>query len=104
MNLYLTNGFHGERSVELLQNMKYKTASQVLNAIAEWKKQDHNKELYRIEPYDRFIFYDDCIVVDFGDYYTFIEVTDMTEDEMRDFQDELGIMIKEKQHDSNNAN
>ena len=104
MNLYLINGFHGEHSVELLQNMKYKTASQVLNAIAEWKKQDHNKELYRIEQYDRFIFYDNCIVVDFGDYYTFIEITDMTEDEIKDFKDELDIMIKEKQHDSNNAN
>lgn len=91
MNLYLTNGFHGERSVELLQNMKYKTASQVLNAIAEWKKQDHNKELYRIEPYDRFIFYDDSIVVDFGDYYAFIKVTDMTEDEMKEFKEALDM-------------
>ena len=91
MNLYLTNGFHGERSIELLQNIKYKTAKQVLNAIAEWKKQDHNKELYRIESYDRFIFYDDSIVVDFGDYYTFIEVTDMTEDEMKEFQKELNM-------------
>lgn len=91
MNLYLTNGFHEERSVELLQNMKYKTASQVLNAIAEWKKQDHNKELYRIEPYDRFIFYDNCIVVDFGDYYTFIKVTDMTEDEMKEFKEALDM-------------
>ena len=91
MNLYLTNGFHGERSVELLQNMKYKTASQVLNTIAEWKKQDHNKELYRIEPYVRFIFYDDSIVVDFGDYYTFIEVTDMTEDEMKEFKEALDM-------------
>ena len=91
MNLYLTNGFHGERSIELLQNMKYKTAKQVLNAIAEWKKQDHNKELYRIEPYDRFIFYDDCIVVDFGDYYTFIKVTDMTEDEMKEFKEALDM-------------
>ena len=91
MNLYLTNGFHGERSIELLQNIKYKTARQVLNAIAEWKKQDHNKELYRIEPYDRFIFYDDCIVVDFGDYYTFIEVTDMTEDEMKEFKEALDM-------------
>ena len=91
MNLYLTTGFHGEHSIELLQNMKYKTASQVLNAIAEWKKQDHNKELYRIELYDRFIFYDDCIVVDFGDYYTFIEVTDMTEDEMKEFKEALDM-------------
>ena len=91
MNLYLTNGFHGERSIELLQNIKYKTVSQVLNAIAEWKKQDHNKELYRIEPYDRFIFYDNCIVVDFGDYYTFIKVTDMTEDEMKEFKEALDM-------------
>ena len=91
MNLYLTNGFHGERSIELLQNMKYKSASQVLNAIAEWKKQDHNKELYRIEPYDRFIFYDDCIVVDFGDYYTFIEVSDMLEDEMKECKEALDM-------------
>lgn len=97
MNLYLTNGFHGERTVELLQNMKYKTASQVLNAIAEWKKQDHNKELYRIESYDRFIFYDDSIVVDFGDYYTFIEVTDMTEDEMKEFQEALNMKSYESE-------
>lgn len=97
MNLYLTNGFHGERSVELLQNMKYKTASQVLNTIAEWKKQDHNKELYRIESYDRFIFYDDSIVVDFGDYYTFIEVTDMTEDEMKEFQEALNMKSYESE-------
>ena len=97
MNLYLTNRFHGERSIELLQNMKYKTASQVLNAIAEWKKQDHNKELYRIEPYDRFIFYDDCIVVDFGDYYTFIKVTDMTEDEMKEFKEALDIKSYENE-------
>ena len=89
MNLYLATGFHLEHSIELLQNMNYKTASQVLNAIAEWKKQDHNKELYRIEPYDRFTFYDDSIVIDFGDYYTFIEVTDMTKDEMKEFRDEL---------------
>ena len=91
MNLYLATGFHLEHSIELLQNMKYKTASQVLNAIIEWKKQDHNKELYRIEPYDRFIFYDDCIVVDFGDYYTFIKVTDMTEDEMKEFKEALDM-------------
>ena len=91
MNLYLATEFHGEHSIELLQNMKYKTASQVLNAIAEWKKQDHNKELYRIEPYDRFIFYDDYIVVDFGDYYTFIKVTDMTEDEMKEFKEALDM-------------
>ena len=91
MNLYLATGFHLEHSIELLQNMKYKTASQVLNVIAEWKKQDHNKELYRIEPYDRFIFYDDCIVVDFGDYYTFIKVTDMTEDEMKEFKEVLDM-------------
>ena len=91
MNLYLTNGFHGERSIELLQNIKYKTASQVLHAITEWKKTKHNKDLYRIEPYDRFTFYDDCIVVDFGDYYTFIEVTDMTEDEMKEFQEALDM-------------
>ena len=91
MNLYLATGFHLEHSIELLQNMKYKSASQVLNAIAEWKKQDHNKELYRIEPYDRFTFYDDCIVVDFGDYYTFIEVTDMTEDEMKEFKEALDM-------------
>ena len=91
MNLYLATGFHLEHSIELLQNMKYKSASQVLNAIAEWKKQDHNKELYRIEPYDRFIFYDDCIVVDFGDYYTFIKVTDMTEDEMKEFKEALDM-------------
>ena len=91
MNLYLATGFHLEHSIELLQNMKYKSASQVLNAIAEWKKQDHNKELYRIEPYDRFTFYDDCIVVDFGDYYTFIKVTDMTEDEMKEFKEALDM-------------
>lgn len=91
MNLYLTNGFHGERSIELLQNIKYKTARQVLNAITEWKKTKHNKDLYRIEPYDRFTFYDDSIVVDFGDYCTFIEVTDMTEDEMKEFQEALDM-------------
>ena len=97
MNLYLTNGFHGERSIELLQNIKYKTASQVLKAIAEWKKTKHNKDLYRIEPYDRFTFYDDCIVVDFGDYYTFIEVTDMTEDEMKEFQEALNMKSYESE-------
>ena len=97
MNLYLTNGFHGERSIELLQNIKYKTARQVLNAIAEWKKTKHNKDLYRIEPYDRFTFYDDCIVVDFGDYYTFIEVTDMTEDEMKEFQEALNMKSYESE-------
>ena len=89
MNLYLATRFHLEHSIELLQNMKYKTARQVLNAIAEWKKTKHNKDLYRIEPYDRFTFYDDSIVIDFGDYYTFIEVTDMTKDEMKEFRDEL---------------
>lgn len=97
MNLYLTNGFHGERSIELLQNIKYKTARQVLNAIAEWKKTKHNKDLYRIEPYDRFTFYDDCIAVDFGDYYTFIEVTDMTEDEMKEFQEALNMKSYESE-------
>ena len=97
MNLYLTTGFHGEHSIELLQNMKYKTASQVLNAIAEWKKQDHNKELYRIEPYDRFIFYDGSIVVDFGDYYTIIKVTDMTEDEMKEFKEALDMKSYESE-------
>ena len=97
MNLYLTNGFHGERSIELLQNIKYKTASQVLKAIVEWKKTKHNKDLYRIEPQDRFTFYDDCIVVDFGDYYTFIEVTDMTEDEMKEFHEALNMKSYESE-------
>ena len=97
MNLYLTNGFHGERSIELLQNIKYKTARQVLNTITEWKKTKHNKDLYRIEPYDRFTFYDDCIVVDFGDYYTFIKVTDVTEDEMKEFQEALNMKSYESE-------
>ena len=97
MNLYLTNGFHGERSIELLQNIKYKTASQVLNAIAEWKKSKHNKALYRIEPYDRYTFYDDSIVIDFGDYYTFIEITDMTEDEMKEFQKAFDMKLYESE-------
>lgn len=93
MNLYLTNGFHGERSIELLQNIKYKTARQILNAIAEWKKSKHNQALYKIEDYDRFTFYDDSIVIDFGDYYTFIEVTDMTEDDMKEFNEELDMKL-----------
>ena len=100
MNLYLTNRFHGERSIELLQNIKYKTARQVLNAIAEWKKTKHNKDLYRIEPYDRFTFYDDCIVVDFGDYYTFIKVTDMTEDEMKEFKEALDMKPYESEENN----
>ena len=91
MNLYLATGFHLEHSIELLQNMKYKTARQILNAIAEWKKTKHNKDLYRIEPYDRFTFYDDSIVIDFGDYYTFIKVTDMTKDEMKEFKEALDM-------------
>ena len=68
-----------------------------MKAIAEWKKTKHNKDLYRIEPYDRFTFYDDCIVVDFGDYYTFIEVTDMTEDEMKEFQEALNMKSYESE-------
>ena len=97
MNLYLTNGFHGERTIELLQNICYKTPNQILNAIAEWKKSKHNKDLYRIEPYDRFTFYDDSIVVDFGDYYTFIEITDISEDEMNEFQEELNMKLYESE-------
>ena len=68
-----------------------------MNAIAEWKKTKHNKDLYRIEPYDRYTFYDDSIVIDFGDYYTFIEITDMTEDEMKEFQKAFDMKLYESE-------
>ena len=38
--------------------------------------------------------------VDFGDYYTFIEITDISEDEMNEFQEELNM----KQYESKENN
>lgn len=84
MKLYLTNHMFGDRIKQIgdeTENVKT-----ILEYVYCWKNDEENKKNFKIEPYGRLIFEDTEIVIDFGDYCTFMLITDVDETAKDQFQ------------------
>lgn len=62
----------------------------MMDIVNEWKESLEAKANYKIEPYNRIIFYDDYIMIDFGSYSYFIRI-DMDADEYEAYKRTLNI-------------
>lgn len=58
----------------------------ILEYMTFWKGNLENQKKYKIEPYDRIIFHEKSLIVDFGDYSTFFEITDVNDDLKEQFK------------------
>lgn len=84
MKLYLTNHMFGDRIKQIgdeTENVKT-----ILEHVYCWKNDEENRKNFKIEPYDRLIFKDTEIAIDFGDYCTFMLITDVDEAAKDQFQ------------------
>lgn len=61
-------------------------AKKIFEYVFYWKNDEENRKKFKIEPYDRLIFRDNEIAVDFGDYYTFMLITDVDTTAKNNFQ------------------
>lgn len=84
MKLYLTKGMFG-KPIEEIGNESNKVKT-IIEQMTYWKQDEKNKSLYKIESYDRLIFGENSIVIDFGDYSYFLEITDVNEDLKEQFK------------------
>ena len=73
MEVWLTRGMFGEKSEKLAGDAK--TGAEALAAIHEWKNREAGKGAYKVERYDRFLFGEEGVAVDFGDYSSFFLIT-----------------------------
>lgn len=83
MKLHLTRGMFGDKIVEI--GTETENVKTVLEHIFAWKNDDVNKRQYKIESYDRLVFGNSQIAIDFGDYATFFLVDDVSEEQKRQF-------------------
>ena len=72
MTLTITKGMGG-RKVELIGKYTSKEVSKMENDFAKWKKSKDAQKKYRIQWYDRVLFFNEKrqLVIDFGDYAYF---------------------------------
>lgn len=83
MKLHLTRGMFGDKIAEI--GTETENVKTVLEYIFAWKNDDVNKRQYKIEKYDRLVFGNSQIAIDFGDYATFFLVDDVSEEQKRQF-------------------
>lgn len=83
MKLYLTKGMLGDRIKQIGDETD--KVKRILEYLTFWKQDEGNRKKFKIESYDRFIFHEKSLVIDFGDYSNFLEVSDMTEDLKKQF-------------------
>ena len=72
MTLTITKGMDGKR-VETIGKFKANEIDKMDNAFEKWKKAKKTNEKYRVQWYNRVLFYPDKrkLVIDFGDYSYF---------------------------------
>ena len=75
MKIELTDGMAG-KAIKVLGTAE--TAAEAMAAIESWKSLASTLNRYKVEPYNRIIFdkEHDVVIIDFGDYSTFIQVSD----------------------------
>lgn len=85
MKIDLTSGMFG-KAVESLGTAE--TAADAMKIVENWKSLDESNDCYRIEPYNRMIFDNErsIVIIDFGDYSTFIQISDIAGDMMEQFR------------------
>lgn len=85
MTIDLTNGMFG-KVVSHLGTAA--SAAEAMKIVEGWKSLDANVEHYKIEPYNRLIFDSErsAVIVDFGSYETFIQISDIDGDIMEQFR------------------
>ena len=84
MKLYLTKGMLGERFKQIGDETD--KVKKILEYMSFWKKDEENRKRFKIEPYDRIIFHENSLVVDFGDYANFFEIIDVNDDLKEQFK------------------
>lgn len=84
MKIELTEGMAG-KAIKVLGTAE--TAADAMVVIKNWKALDSTHKSYKVEPYNRFIFdkEHDVVIIDFGDYSTFIQVSDENGNVMKHF-------------------
>lgn len=69
MEVWLTKGLFGEKTEKIAD---VEDGEGALAALRGWKNGEAAKSRYKVEKYDRFLFGEDSVAVDFGDYSTFV--------------------------------
>lgn len=87
MKIELTDGMAG-KVIKVLGTVE--TATEAMAAIESWKVLSSTRKSYKVEPYNRFIFdkEHDVVIIDFGDYSTFIQVSDENGNAMEHFHND----------------
>ena len=85
MTIDLTDGMFGKVISHL---GTAESAAEAMKIVEDWKALDSSIECYKIEPYNRLIFDDErhTVIVDFGSYETFIQISDINGDIMEQFR------------------
>lgn len=88
MKIELTEGMGG-KVVNVLGLAE--TAAEAMTIIENWKARASTHKSYKVEPYNRFIFdkEHDAVIIDFGDYSTFIQVLDENGNVMKHFHGDI---------------
>lgn len=73
MEMWLTRGMFGEKAELVAEETG--DSKRVLERLFMWKNDEDNRKRYKIEPYDRIVFGENGIAVDFGDYTWFMLIT-----------------------------
>ena len=73
MEMWLTKGMFGEK-VELVAE-ETDSVKTVMERLFMWKSDETNRRRYKIERYDRMLFGEEGVAVDFGDYSWFMLIT-----------------------------
>ena len=69
VEVWLTKGLFGEKTEKIADAADGKEA---IAALRGWKNSEASRDVYKVEKYDRFLFGEDGVAVDFGDYATFV--------------------------------
>ena len=84
MEMWLTKGMFGDKEKLIAEDTE--DPKKVFKALFAWKNDAANKKRYKIEQYDRFVFGEGGVAIDFGDYARFMLVAG---DDIGNFSAEL---------------
>lgn len=71
--MWLTKGMFGDKKELIAESTG--NPKKILEKLYVWKNDESNRKRYKIERYDRMVFGEDGVAIDFGDYSWFMLVT-----------------------------
>lgn len=71
--MWLTKGMFGDKTELIAEETS--SPKEILEKLFAWKNDGANRKRYKIEQYDRMIFGEDGVAIDFGDYSWFMLIT-----------------------------